>query len=67
MSSQKGNVKKPGQKHQNTKAFKVQYNPKMEQIAANAKLDRLCERCYEQIKWKLNYGEYKPKGTISRW
>lgn len=67
MSLQKGNIKKGGQKYQNKTAYKVQFNPKQEEVNSNARLDRLCQRCFEQIRWKIQYGKYKPKGAISRW
>lgn len=58
---------KKGQKYQNRTAFKVMFNPKLEQINSSAPLDRLCQRCFDQIKWKIQYGKYKPRANVSRW
>lgn len=56
-----------GQKYQNKLAFKVRFNPKKEETNDKAPLDRLCQRCMDQIKWKIQYGKYKPQANVSRW
>lgn len=55
------------QAYKNRTAYKVQFNPKFEDITSNAPLDRLCQRCFDQIKWKIQYGKYKQRPTVSRW
>ncbi|KRX06078.1 hypothetical protein PPERSA_01156 [Pseudocohnilembus persalinus] len=54
-----GNNKKKGQKHQNKTGFKPLFNDNLIKRQQNAPLDHLCERCVEQIKWKLKFCKYK--------
>ncbi len=67
MASKPGSQKKSGQKYQNKEAFKVRFNPKKEEMITKAPLDRLCQRCMDQIQWKLNFGKYKPLSTVGKW
>lgn len=63
MSCQKGNTKKPGQKHQNTYAFKHNKNSMLTRKIQEAPLDKLCQRCLNILEWKLKYRKYKPLTT----
>jgi hypothetical protein len=54
MSAVSGDIKK-SQKYKNTKAYKVQFNQKYEEVIKKAPLDRLCARCRDQIEWKINF------------
>lgn len=63
MQKNKNNTKtgtKKSQKYKNKTAYKVKYKQNLLDLQKNAILDRVCERCYEQLQWKLQYGKYKP-------
>lgn len=67
MSTQRGNVKKPGPKHQNSFAFK--HNPKSKKTLKILALpsEGLCRRCSEQIEWRKKYRKYKPLTKPGTW
>ena len=60
MSTQKGNHKKQAQRHQNAFKFKNNNLAGKNAKAQEAPLDLLCRRCLDQIKWKIDFGKYKP-------
>ena len=51
---------KKSQGFKNKKAYKLRFHKDKADLQETAVLDRLCPRCYDQVKWKLNYGKYKP-------
>jgi len=55
-----GNPKKERQKHQNVYKFRANKNSRKTRALAGTPLDKLCKRCYEILKWKLDYHKYKP-------
>eukprot|EP00826_Nyctotherus_ovalis_P036749 TRINITY_DN3284_c0_g2_i2.p1 TRINITY_DN3284_c0_g2~~TRINITY_DN3284_c0_g2_i2.p1 ORF type:complete len:215 (+),score=68.74 TRINITY_DN3284_c0_g2_i2:82-726(+) len=55
-----GNPKKEGQKHQNVYKFRPNKNSRKSRALVSTPLDKLCKRCYEILKWKLDYHKYKP-------
>jgi len=65
MSTQKGNVKKKGQKHQNIFEFKHNKNSSKTKKIMQAPLDFLCEKCLKIMEWKIKYRKYKPLTTPS--
>ena len=54
------NRKKHGQKYQNKSKFKLNDDSKLTKRIKATPLDHLCQRCYDQIKWKIDYKKYKP-------
>ncbi|KAH8420172.1 hypothetical protein KR009_006859, partial [Drosophila setifemur] len=63
MSSQRGNVSRTrAQKHKNRFVFKNDLHDKTpQQIKLNAMhVATVCQRCKEQIEWKIKYKKYKP-------
>ncbi|XP_017034026.1 uncharacterized protein C9orf85 homolog [Drosophila kikkawai] len=63
MSSQRGNVSRTrAQKHKNRFVFKNDLHDKTpQQIRLNAMhVSTVCQRCKEQIEWKIKYKKYKP-------
>ena len=54
------NKKKQGQKYKNKTKFKINDDSKLTQRIKATPLDHLCQRCYDQIKWKMDYKKYKP-------
>ena len=60
MSSRKGDNQKKGQKHQNRQVYHTKFNDKASKLKDTTPMDRLCDRCYEQINWKLKFNKYKP-------
>ncbi|XP_016979972.1 uncharacterized protein C9orf85 homolog [Drosophila rhopaloa] len=63
MSSQRGNVSRTrAQKHKNRHVFKNDLHDKTpQQIRLNAMhVSTVCQRCKEQIEWKIKYKKYKP-------
>lgn len=64
MNKAEGNSIKTGtkksQKYKNKTGYKVKYKDDKINLQKNAILDRVCERCYEQLQWKLKYGKFKP-------
>lgn len=50
---------KKSQGFKNKTAYKVRYKQNLLDYQKNAVLDRVCQRCYEQLQWKLQYGKYK--------
>jgi len=59
-------LKKPAQRYQNRYAFKLNDLSKKTIKINETPLENLCQRCYEQIKWKMDYKKYKPLTTLSR-
>lgn len=57
---------KKSQKHKNKQAYKLRFKQDKVDLRENTKLDRVCERCYEQLKWKLQFGKYKPLNTPAK-
>ena len=66
MSLRAGEAKK-SQKYHNKSAYEVRFNQKKLDINARAPLDRLCTRCMEQVRWKIQFGKYKPATSLARW
>jgi hypothetical protein len=66
MSLQKGNTKKGAQKYQNTFKFHHNKNSVKTEKIKNSPLDNLCQRCYDIIKWKIEYRKYKPLSAASK-
>jgi len=66
MSLRGGDAKK-NQKYKNKTAYEVRFNQRKLDINASAPLDRLCVRCMEQVRWKIQFGKYKPATSLSRW
>ena len=54
------NKKKQGQKYKNKTKFRLNEESKLTQRIKATTLDLLCQRCYDQIKWKIDYKKYKP-------
>ena len=54
------NKKKTGQKYKNKTKFKLNEESKLTKRILATPLDHLCQRCYDQIKWKIDYKKYKP-------
>ena len=48
-------------KHQNVKTFEIKNNPYLENLKTTTDLGRLCHTCLPKIKWKLQFGKFKPK------
>eukprot|EP00038_Savillea_parva_P015226 m.13448 g.13448 ORF g.13448 m.13448 type:complete len:226 (+) comp3043_c0_seq1:319-996(+) len=62
MSKRKGDLKKKGQKYQNTVAFNPMRwgtTPQQLKIAA-APIGAVCGRCSEKLEWRKKYNKYKP-------
>ncbi|CAH1756770.1 418_t:CDS:2 [Entrophospora sp. SA101] len=51
--------KKPGQKYQNSFAFKPNKNSKKSKIINSLPIDGLCKRCKDIVEWKKKYKKYK--------
>jgi hypothetical protein len=66
MSHQKGNNKKEGQKHQNKTKFAHNPHSRLTQKILKTPLDHLCQRCFEQLQWKIDYHKYKPLTSFAR-
>ncbi len=66
MSTQKGNIKKIGQKHQNSFSFKHNKNSLLTRKIQETPLDYLCKRCLDILEWKIKYRKYKPLSTPSK-
>ncbi|XP_037724818.1 uncharacterized protein C9orf85 homolog [Drosophila subpulchrella] len=63
MSTQRGNVSRTrAQKHTNRHVFKNDLHDKTpQQLRLNAMhVSTVCQRCKEQIEWKIKYKKYKP-------
>lgn len=61
MSTRSGEQnKKRGQKHQNTFKFKLDEKDRKVQKLLQTPKDHLCQRCFDQITWKIEYKKYKP-------
>ncbi|KAH8274189.1 hypothetical protein KR018_001603 [Drosophila ironensis] len=63
MSSQRGNVARTrAQKHKNRHVFKNDLHDKTpQQLRLNSMhVSTVCQRCKEQIEWKIKYKKYKP-------
>lgn len=67
MSTRSGeNKKKRGQKHQNVYKFKLnELSAKTQKILSTPK-DHLCQRCFDQIQWRIDYKKYKPLSQPAR-
>jgi len=65
MTTRGGEAKK-NQKYKNKSAYEVRFNQRKLDINASAPLDRLCTRCMEQVRWKIQFGKYKPATSFSR-
>jgi len=63
MSLRKGDNSKKGQAYQNTFKFRPNKNSKKSKQLQQTPLDHLCKRCYDVIKWKIDYKKYKPLTT----
>ena len=51
---------KKSQKYHNKTGFKLKFKTDKINLRENTNIDRVCERCYEKIQWKLKFGKYKP-------
>jgi hypothetical protein len=51
--------KKKGQKYQNKEEYTLKYQPLLAKLKDDTPKDNLCNRCFEQIDWKLKFGKYK--------
>lgn len=51
---------KKSQGYKNAIGFKLRYKDDKIKLKNNVVLDRLCTKCFTQVKWKLEYGKYKP-------
>lgn len=60
MSTQRGNVKKTGQRHQNTFAYKHNRKSKLTERILSSPNNHVCAHCHEQIEWRKRYRKYKP-------
>eukprot|EP01135_Chromosphaera_perkinsii_P001521 Nk52_evm1s206 gene=Nk52_evmTU1s206 len=60
MSTQRGNTKKTGQKHQNTFAWKHNKGSKKTETIMAMPISDVCKRCYDIIEWRKQYRKYKP-------
>jgi hypothetical protein len=60
MSSERGNVKKGPQKHQNKFAFRHNKHSRKTEFILSLPNEGLCSRCTEQIEWKKKFRKYKP-------
>jgi hypothetical protein len=66
MSTRTGGASKQGQKHQNTYAFKHNKNSILTRKIKQSPLDHLCERCMNQVEWRINFRKYKPLSAPSK-
>jgi len=57
------NRKKGAQKYQNSTKFRLNDDSKLTKRIKVTPLDLLCQRCYDQIKWKMDFKKYKPLTT----
>lgn len=57
-----GLTKQRAQKHKNTFAFKNDLHDKTPQMKRINQLhvNEVCDRCKQQIEWKIKYKKYKP-------
>ncbi len=69
MSSQRGNLKKQAQKHQNKKAFKNDLHDKSQKIKLikSITITQCCKKCTEVLEWKIRYKKYKPLTVAKKW
>jgi len=67
MSSQKGNVKKQGQKHQNTTAWHHNRKSKKTELIVSSPIHGLCAHCTSVLEWRKQYRKYKPLTTPKKW
>ncbi len=51
--------KKKGQKYQNREEYTLKFQPLLAKLKEDTPKDNLCNRCFEQIDWKLKFGKYK--------
>lgn len=51
--------KKKGQRYQNKEEYTLKYQPLLAKLKEDTPKDNLCNRCFEQIDWKLKFGKYK--------
>ncbi len=54
---------KKSQAHKNRTAYKLQYQDDKKNLKDKENLDRLCGRCYDTLRWKLDYGKYRALKT----
>jgi hypothetical protein len=66
MSTQKGNIRKDGQKYQNAFAFKHNKNSMLTRKIQETPLDFLCEHCLDILEWKIKFRKYKPLSAPSK-
>ena len=59
-------MNKGGQKYQNTYKFKHNKNSGKSEKIMTSPLDWLCQRCFDVIKWKIDYRKYKPLSAIAK-
>ncbi|CDW84687.1 UNKNOWN [Stylonychia lemnae] len=66
MSTQKGNIKKKGQKYQNDTKFQHNKKSKKTEKILQTPLDHLCQRCLDILQWKIDYRKYKPLTALAK-
>ncbi len=66
MTSRGGDITKTQQKYANKTKFHLKFNEKATKMKTKTPLDRMCARCRDQLKWKLEYGKYKPLTAMAR-
>eukprot|EP00163_Fabomonas_tropica_P020892 TRINITY_DN3680_c0_g1_i1.p2 TRINITY_DN3680_c0_g1~~TRINITY_DN3680_c0_g1_i1.p2 ORF type:complete len:105 (+),score=14.78 TRINITY_DN3680_c0_g1_i1:211-525(+) len=61
MSTERGNYKKKGPKHQNTVAFKHNKNSKLSKKIMETPLGRnICRKCHDNLEWRKKYRKFTP-------
>ena len=66
MSSQRGNPqRKRAQKYNNTTAYKnnLHGDTKLTKLLNSIQVCSVCERCKNQIEWRIKFNKYKPLST----
>lgn len=66
MSTEKGNIRKEGQKYQNSFGFKHNKNSMLTRKIQETPLDFLCEHCLDILEWKIKFRKYKPLSAPSK-
>ena len=67
MSTQRGNQKKEGQRHQNSFAFKHNPKSKKTEVILSRPIQGLCQHCYSVLEWRKQYRKYKPLSAPKKW
>jgi hypothetical protein len=67
MSTERGNIKKKGPRHQNATKFKHNKNSKKTKKILSSPIEGLCKRCHDKIEWRKQYRKYKPLTAPKKW